>query len=77
MGLYRFYMCPEGLIDLVDLPEKWGLLYMGKRKSVKVIAGGPKGNMWLGLPEESFHERNQQSEWDLLYSSLRRAQAVK
>lgn len=70
-------MCPEGIIDARDLPEKWGLLYMGKRKSVKVVAGGPRGNIWAGLPGESFHERNREAEWDLFYSSLRRLQVVK
>ena len=75
MGLYRFYMCPEDMIDVGELPDKWGLLYMGMRKTVKIVAGGPKGNMWLGHQDECFHERNHQAEWDLLYSSLRRAQS--
>lgn len=27
VGLFRFYMCPPGLITAADLPPFWGLLY--------------------------------------------------
>jgi len=72
MGLYRFYLCPNDVIRPDEIPDKWGLMYMGPRKSVKRIKGGPDGNMWLGDPNDSFKERNKQAEWDLLYSALRR-----
>lgn len=39
MGRFRYYMCPEGLIAEDKVPDKWGLLYVGKRNSVKVIRG--------------------------------------
>lgn len=39
IGSWRYYMCPEGLISLAELPEKWGLLYVNARGHVKVIAG--------------------------------------
>lgn len=39
MGRFRYYMCPENLISLDKIPDKWGLLYVGKRNSVKVIRG--------------------------------------
>lgn len=39
MGFYRYYICPEGLITVDDLPEKWGLLWVNKRGHVKLKAG--------------------------------------
>ena len=39
MGTYRYYICPEGLISLDDLPERWGLLWVNKRGHIKVKAG--------------------------------------
>lgn len=39
IGLYRYYMCPEGLIRPDELPERWGLLYVNSRGHVKHIAG--------------------------------------
>lgn len=38
LGMFRSYLCPEGLIKEKDLPEKWGLLYVdGDGKINKVI----------------------------------------
>lgn len=39
VGTYRYFMCPEGLITIDDLPERWGLLWVNKRGHVKVMAG--------------------------------------
>lgn len=39
LGDLRYYICPEGLISVDELPEKWGLLYVNSRGHVKVIAG--------------------------------------
>lgn len=39
IGLYRYYMCTEGLIKPDELPERWGLLYVNSRKHVKHVAG--------------------------------------
>lgn len=39
MGDFRYYICPEGLIRIDDLPERWGLLWVTKRGHVKVVAG--------------------------------------
>jgi hypothetical protein len=27
VGDFRFYCCPDGLIDIDEIPEEWGLLY--------------------------------------------------
>lgn len=37
MGAYRLYVCPENVINVEDLPPKWGLLYFTPRKSLKPI----------------------------------------
>jgi len=39
MGVYRYYMCPEGLIQVSDLPPRWGLLWVNSRGHVKPMAG--------------------------------------
>lgn len=39
LGDYRYYICPEGLINISDLPDRWGLLWVNKRGHVKVLAG--------------------------------------
>ncbi len=39
LGDFRYYMCPEGVITLDDLPERWGLLWVNKRGHVKLMAG--------------------------------------
>lgn len=39
MGTYRYYICAEGLIDIADLPDGWGLLWVNKRGHVKLKAG--------------------------------------
>lgn len=39
MGTYRCYICPEGVIDIQDLPHGWGLLWVNKRGHVKLKAG--------------------------------------
>lgn len=39
MGRYRYYMCPEGLITLDDVPHGWGLLWVNHRGHVHIQAG--------------------------------------
>lgn len=39
MGRYRYYMCPEGLITLNDVPHGWGLLWVNQKGSVLIQAG--------------------------------------
>ena len=74
MGQFRYYCCPEGLINPEDLPQKWGLIYVkdGKckvivnPKTVKLLADGHHG--YIG----AHHERNIRAENELMYSALRR-----
>lgn len=57
VGTYRYFMCPEGLINIEDLPERWGLLWVNKRGHVKIMAGhvtccltdGYRGHEWEGV----------------------------
>lgn len=43
MGTFRYYICPEHLIEPSDLPEKWGLLWVNSRGHVKLIKGHLEG----------------------------------
>lgn len=67
MGTYRLYMCPPGIINQNDLPDKWGLLYCHPKKIQRIVA--PKGSSFYGFP--SF-QHNQNAETILLTSALRR-----
>jgi hypothetical protein len=70
MGLYRFYICPTGLIRVEDLPEKWGLLYVNEKGRVIVVHNpySPNGgNIWA-----NGCERNIRAEHGMMYSALRR-----
>lgn len=51
MGDYRYFICPEGIITINDLPDRWGLLWVNKRGHVKLMAGHIcclVGNSWAG-----------------------------
>ncbi len=39
LGRWRYYICPENLIKVEDLPPKYGLIWVTKGGQVKVIAG--------------------------------------
>lgn len=39
MGAYRYFMAPEGLIKVAELPPKWGLVEVNARGHLKVRAG--------------------------------------
>ncbi|MCY9870479.1 hypothetical protein [Vibrio barjaei] len=43
MGNFRYYICPEGLISESELPNKWGLLYVGLRGKITVVRGHKLG----------------------------------
>ncbi|KGP01133.1 adenylosuccinate synthase [Alcaligenes faecalis] len=43
MGHWRYFMCPEGLIDIEDLPEGWGLLWVNQRSHIKIRCGAATG----------------------------------
>ena len=37
MGNYRYYCCPDGLIDIDELPYGWGLIIWNNGEIVKVV----------------------------------------
>jgi hypothetical protein len=75
MGMYRYYICPEGLIDIADLPDGWGLLWVNKRGHVKVkaghvacyITGGYRGGELVPFWQ---HDANKTHELDMLAHAL-------
>lgn len=62
MGHRRFYLCPDELIQVKDLPPKWGLLWAGK------------GQVIVKRKARGYPERNLAAEVQFLSSMLRRAQ---
>lgn len=81
IGLYRFYICPPGLIRPEELPYGWGLLYGSGKKIEEVVR--PQGNIWPGpnttidswIPFQ--HEFDRQAERGILFSISRRLSAGK
>eukprot|EP01042_Synura_sphagnicola_P029004 gene29004-37406_t len=76
MGVYRFYICPEGIIRSDDLPKGWGLLHVVGRKVVDVVK--PIGNIWptygysIGDWSEFQHQPDTDAERSVLFSIARR-----
>ncbi|HHZ24246.1 TPA: hypothetical protein HH296_17785 [Xanthomonas vasicola pv. zeae] len=76
LGLYRFFACPEGLIDLAELTKGWGLLYATSRSIRAVVR--PPGNIWprrdaASAAWEAFqHQSNDSAERSVFYSIARR-----
>ncbi|WP_334001468.1 hypothetical protein [Burkholderia gladioli] len=76
LGTYRFYLCPPEVIDVSDLPERWGLLYAEGRSVREILR--PTGNGWPS-PRSTFgdwpafqHEADQDAERSVLFSIARR-----
>jgi hypothetical protein len=62
LGDYRYYLTPQGLISVDELPEGWGLLECsGKR--IRVIKQGRR-----------FEKKNDRAETNILLSVLRRVE---
>ena len=76
LGVYRFYLCPEGIITVDDLPPGWGLLYACGRAVKEVVR--PRGNLWpsYGSSSEEWarfqHQRDEHAEFRVMYSIARR-----
>ena len=62
MGQRRYYLCPAGVIQVGDLPAKWGLLW------------AEKGRITVQREARGFPERNLLAEVEYLSTMLRRAQ---
>lgn len=77
LGNYRFFVCPSGLIQPDELPERWGLLWTQGRGLQLVV--GPSGNLWpshavegLGTWAAFWHSSDAWMERKVLYSIARR-----
>jgi len=83
VGRWRYYLCPEGLIDPAELPDRWGLLYATPRGVVRAIAGPAaamrktgkmfhQGRMLDSLEAHAFAERDTTREISMLVHMLAR-----
>ncbi|MNC00227.1 hypothetical protein D3C77_147440 [compost metagenome] len=75
MGTYRYYMCPEGIITLDDLPHGWGLLWVNNRGHVKLMAGHVcmlLGHNGPGAETAWAHQKNDQLELEMMALVLSR-----
>jgi len=76
VGNYRFYLCPEGVIQPDDLPEKWGLLWVNGNGRMKHIvspfATARWGDVSKALTPMRFENVNQRHETSILANALAR-----
>lgn len=82
MGLYRYYLCPEGILAPDDVPERWGLLAVNKRGTVRALRGAaaslprhtgtPRWPDFTAILVDSEHSRDAGREVLLLTSILSR-----
>jgi hypothetical protein len=73
LGMFRFFMCPEYLIQPEELPRGWGLVWVRHSGRMRQIIG-PRGNV-LTIKENEpfrFEQRNIDGEIRLMQSALRR-----
>lgn len=70
IGVYRYFIAPEGLISVDELPEKWGLLEVNKRGSVTVKYGHIIDQK--NINQYKFETRNFEHELGLLSNMLAR-----
>jgi|GEM_PF-957259 hypothetical protein len=76
LGVYRFYLCPPGVIEVADLPSGWGLLYADGQRITEVRR--PTGNLWpaygvsVGDWGDFQHQPDERAERGVLYSIARR-----
>ena len=61
IGFQKYYLCPTRLIEIKELPNKFGLLYCDNKGNVEIIKRS-----------ESFEERNRNGEDLIYYSIIRR-----
>ncbi|WP_210498333.1 hypothetical protein [Vibrio crassostreae] len=66
VGKHRFYVVPEGLISIEELPEGWGLVYITQRGAAKCVHGypstthqGERNKMFEGMSFNVDFEREQ------------------
>lgn len=76
VGDYRYYLCPEGVIDVEDLPAQWGLLWVRANGHIKhrvnPHATRTNLNVRAALDEMRFEHVNRRQETAILANALAR-----
>lgn len=72
VGNYRLYACPEGLINIDDLPKGWGLIWITERGAVKLVHGKVKGGQKHLIRRRFWFDSNLESERGLLFTAMSR-----
>jgi hypothetical protein len=70
VGSYRFFMAPQGIISVQDLPQGWGLVEINEKGKPRQV-WGHKSNIY-SQPNHFHFERNLQAENGMMASALRR-----
>jgi len=70
MGVYRYFLAPEGLISIEELPSQWGLIEVTPKGTLKPRCG----HVFLAYKEpDTWHQkRNIGREWSFLTLMLNR-----
>ena len=72
MGDWRFYIAPQNLIKISELPEGWGLIEVNAKHRARIVHNPfGKGNIYSRWERNKKYEK---SELCMLYSALRRLQ---
>lgn len=71
MGNWRFYLSPDGIVRIEDLPVGWGLLWVRSNRSsvVRPVHGVPGNCYWYS--QRPF-QANREAESELLMQAMRR-----
>ncbi|WP_432709720.1 hypothetical protein [Pedobacter sp.] len=78
MGRWRYYMCPQELLQPVDLPEGYGLLWVTDQKRIQVICGALEGTKLAQTARDEkfeqycFEQHNELKEQSLLIRMITR-----
>jgi len=76
IGLFRYYMCPAGLISPDEVPERWGLLWVDQRGRIEPklgpVALSKNSGTFTKASEPWKHQRNSARETWLLVRVMAR-----
>ena len=62
LGMWRYFLCPEGLISPDELPQGWGLLYAKGEKQVRPVHGAAAHSKNYGPFMEALQSWRQDSD---------------
>ncbi len=70
VGKYRYFLAPEGLLTVDEMPERWGLITVNGRGHVRVLAGHVQ--LHRGEPDTWAHQCHEAAEKAMLIQCLAR-----